>query len=330
MSIEIKTEDFVPKRFTYGHIARRLGADKPASRYQEGTYDLQATTNFHYRPLYEPEFELYDEAKTKVKMEDWYKAIDPRQYYYATYNIARAGMQQSTEKNFKFVANKGLIEKLPQLVKEKIEKSLIPVRHLHWGSNMNMSEICQRGYGSAVTAPCIFSAMDHLGMSQNISQIGFEIDGKTGVVLDQAKDIWMEEKSWQGIRKLIEDTFVLRDWFELFIAQTACVNGIVLNYIYNSTDEYWEEASTPVAMLCEFSTDWLLEERKWTDNVLKIVAAESEENMNQVKEWLKKWSRQSYEALVPYAHSTGDTGLEKLNQSMEEFKARLKKLKIEL
>lgn len=329
MSIEIKTVDFVPKRFTYGHIARRLGADKPASRYQEGIYDLQATANFHYKPLYEPDFELYEEGKTKTTMEDWYKATDPRQYYYATYNFARAAMQASTEKNFEFVRNKGLLEKLPELTKGKIEKSLIPIRHLHWGCNMNMSEICQRGYGSAITAPCIFSAMDHLGMAQNISQIGFELDGKTGVVLDQGKDIWVEDPAWQGIRKLIEDTFVERDWVELYVAQTLIVNGLVLEYVYNSTDAYWDEASVPVAMLTEFSTDWLKEEARWSDNVIKVIAGETVENMALVNKWVKKWSKQAFEALEVYAESTDDTNHAKLNALKENFNKRLSKLKLE-
>ena len=52
---------------------------------------------------------------------------------------------------------------------------------------MNMTEICQRGYGTAVTAPCIFSAGDHLGMAQIVSRIGLELDGQTGASLDAAK-----------------------------------------------------------------------------------------------------------------------------------------------
>ncbi len=51
MTIQIKTIDLEPKRQTFGHVARRLGGDKTASRYLEGTLDVQATDNFHYKPL---------------------------------------------------------------------------------------------------------------------------------------------------------------------------------------------------------------------------------------------------------------------------------------
>ena len=77
MTVQIKTMDYEPKRQTFGHVARRIGGEKPATRYQEATLDVQATSNFHYKPLWEPEYWQYDLAKTAVKMEDWYKPLDP-------------------------------------------------------------------------------------------------------------------------------------------------------------------------------------------------------------------------------------------------------------
>ena len=54
MQIDIRTRNLQPLRHTFAHVARRLGSDKPASRYQEATFDLQPTTSFHYRPLWDP------------------------------------------------------------------------------------------------------------------------------------------------------------------------------------------------------------------------------------------------------------------------------------
>jgi phenol hydroxylase P1 protein len=120
LSVQIKTIEFKPKRNTFGHIERRLGPDKAATRYQEATLDLQATENFHYKPLWEPEFWHFDKAKTAVEMADWYKPLDPRQFYYATYNIARATQQQAVERNFTFAEERSLLVKLPDSAKNKI------------------------------------------------------------------------------------------------------------------------------------------------------------------------------------------------------------------
>ena len=45
MQIDLRTVSITPLRQTYNHIAERLGADKPASRYIEGTMDVQANAN---------------------------------------------------------------------------------------------------------------------------------------------------------------------------------------------------------------------------------------------------------------------------------------------
>jgi phenol hydroxylase P1 protein len=309
MTVQIKTMDYEPKRQTFGHVARRIGEGKPATRYQEATLDVQATANFHYKPLWEPEFWVYDTRKTAVVMADWYKPLDPRQYYYATYNIARANMNQAVERSFTFADERGLIDKLSAEARSGIEHGLLPLRHLHWGANMNMTEICQRGYGTAVTAPCIFSAMDHLGMAQIVSRIGLALDGQSGVSLDMAKETWLNNPAWQGVRKLIEDTFVERDFFELFVAQTLAVNGVVFDLIYKHADAAWKEAGVTIAMLTEFMTDWRAEESRWSDSVIKTVAAESPENKALISQWAKLWIDRAVEAAKPLSASLlGDKG----------------------
>ena len=307
MSVQIKTIDLEPKRHTFGHIARRLG-DKPASRYLEATLDVQATDNFHYKPLWEPEYWHADKGKSAVVMEDWYKPLDPRQFYYATYNIARANMNQSVDRNFAFAEERGLIQKLSPEAKAAIERCLLPLRHLHWGSNMNLSEACQRGYGTAVTAPCMFSAAAHLGMAQIISRIGLALDGQTGSSLDKAKETWLKDEAWQGARKLIEDTFVLRDWVELYVAQTLAVNAVLLDLVYKHAEAAWRDGALPVAMLTEFMADWRAEESRWTDSVVKTLAAESEANKTLISGWAKHWIDRAIEAAKPLAHALGVEG----------------------
>jgi phenol hydroxylase P1 protein len=309
MTVQIKTLDMEPKRQTFGHVARRLGADKPATRYQEATLDVQATANFHYKPLWEPEYWVYDTRKTAVVMEDWYKPLDPRQFYYATYNISRANMNQSTERAFSFSEERGLIAKISPEARKQIETFLLPLRHLHWGANMNMTEITQRGYGTAVTAPCIFSAGDHLGMAQVISRIGLLLDGQTGVSLDLAKEVWINDPAWQGVRKLIEDTLVERDFFQLFVAQTLAINGVVFDLVYKMSDAGWKDAQIAVAMLTEFMSDWRADESKWSDSVIKTVAAESAENRALVSQWAHDWIARAVEAVKPLSAALlGDNG----------------------
>lgn len=301
MTIQIKTLDMEPKRQTFGHVARRIGADKAATRYQEATLDVQATANFHYKPLWEPEFWTYDPAKTKMVMADWYKTLDPRQYYYAAYNISRSNMNQAVERRFTFAEERQLAEKISAEARKQIETFLLPLRHLHWGANMNMTEITNRGYGTAVTAPSIFSAGDHLGMAQIISRIGLLLDGQTGVSLDMAKEVWVNDPAWQGVRRLIEDSFIERDWFQLFIAQTLAINTVIFDLIYKMGDAGWQDAQMTIAMLTEFMSDWRADEGRWSDAVVKVVAAESEENRALASQWAAAWIARAVAAARPLA-----------------------------
>jgi len=71
MSIESSAKSITPVRLAYGNLERRFGDKKPASRYQEAVYDIQPTTNFQYRPLWDKNHDIYDVSKTAIVMEDW-------------------------------------------------------------------------------------------------------------------------------------------------------------------------------------------------------------------------------------------------------------------
>ena len=103
MAIDLRTVSITPLRQTFGHLARRMGADKPASRYLEATMDLQPVENYHYRPTWEPERDIFDTRRTAITMKDWYALKDPRQYYYGAWTLARGKMQEIAEGDFDLV-----------------------------------------------------------------------------------------------------------------------------------------------------------------------------------------------------------------------------------
>ena len=95
MQYELRTQVIEPPRKTFTHLVNRYG-DRPASRYEEGSIDIQPKENFHYRPLWDPEHELYDETYSDFRLTDPYSFTDPRQYYYAPYVTSRAAMADAS------------------------------------------------------------------------------------------------------------------------------------------------------------------------------------------------------------------------------------------
>lgn len=330
MQIDLRTVSIEPLRQTFDHLARRFG-DKPASRYQEGSYDIQAEENLHYRPTWDPDQELYDTSITKIVMKDWYALKDPRQFYYSTYTLARARQQDTTEANFDFVESRGLAEMLPENLKSLALSILVPLRHAAWGANMNNTFICGYGFGTAFTQPCMYHAMDHLGIAQYLSRLGLLL-GDTDA-LNDGKSAWLESDVWQPLRRYVEDGLVLRDPFELFVAQNAALDGILYPLVYERIVDglLAKQGASAVAMLTQFMNDWFGETRKWVDAVLRTAAAESDHNRQLLQEWTQKWSNRAAAALLPVAGlALGSEADGAIGEEMSAFKARMKKNGIEI
>lgn len=330
MQIDVRTVSIEPVRKTFDHLARRFG-DKPASRYQEGSYDIQAAENLHYRPTWDPDQELYDPNLSRIRMKDWYDLKDPRQFYYSTYTLARARQQENVEANFAFVEARGLQDMLPEDIHEKSLKLLVPLRHAAWGANQNNTLACGYGYGVVFTQPCMYHAMDNLGISQYLSRIGLLLGGVEA--LDQAKDAWLNDSAWQALRRLVEDMMVIRDPFEVFVAQNVVLDGLLYPIVYERlVDTYLaSQGGQAVAMLTQFMTNWFTESKKWTNGVLKVTAAESDENSKVLSEWISQWSDRAVSAILPVVNSVLDERVDEMvSEELEAFRARIVKTGIQL
>lgn len=325
MNLDIKAENLTPRRSTYAHVARRYGDDRPASRYDEATYDLQATTNFHYRPLWQPEYEIFDVRRTAVVMEDWYAFSDPRQYYYATYNINRANMNAAADRAFEFVADRGLVARIDPAWLDTVRHYLIPLRHFEWAADLNSLRITDWGYGTRVTSAAMFAAADRLGMAQLLTRISLVLDDNDEAGLTTARNAWLEAADWQGVRRMVEDTLVVQDWFETFMAQYVAADGILHPLVYGTFDDAGlEKGATAVSMMCEFMVDWMKDNVRWVDALVQVAASESEANAELLSGWYRTWRDRAVDAATPLATTVlGDAGPSAVATIREGLDARM-------
>lgn len=324
MTIEIKTSTLEPVRNTFEHIKRRFG-DKPATRYQEASYDVQATNNFHYKPFWDAEHELNDPSRTAIEMEDWYELKDPRQFYYGTYVQQRAKMQNLADNSYKFFEKRDLTGLLSEDIKEKLITLLIPLRHVDHTANLNNVYGSAYGTGTVVTQALLFYGADRLGIAQYLSRIGLILDGNSGDVLVRAKQCWMEDETLQGLRALCEETLIIKDWFELFLVQDLLIDTLVYDLAYNQFDAWLlAHGGQDVGMLTEFMQVWHKDSSRWLDSVVKTAVAESDANKQMMESWVESWRGKIEEALAPYAQEL--LGGDALSQSSDVLDKRLNKL----
>jgi phenol hydroxylase P1 protein len=330
MQIDLRTVTIEPLRHTYDHLAARFG-NKPASRYQEGSYDIQAVENLHYAPTWDPQQSLYDTRITRIVMQDWYALKDPRQFYYSSYTLTRARQQETAEANFNFVESRGLAAMLPDALRDTALRLLLPLRHAAWGANQNNTLICGYGYGAVFTQPCMYQAMDQLGIAQYLSRLGLLLGDVD--TLAEAKRAWLEDATWQPLRRLVEDTMVVRDPCELFVAQNLAIDGLLYPLVYERLVDglLSAQGGSAVAMLTQFMSDWFDETRKWVDAVLKTMAAESEANRQQLRDWTLHWSARAAEAITPVvAIALGEQAAEIVDEQLGQFRSRVARTGIAL
>ncbi|MGH8517169.1 MAG: aromatic/alkene monooxygenase hydroxylase subunit beta [Panacagrimonas sp.] len=330
MNIDLRTVTLEPLRQTFSHLERRFG-NKPSSRYQEATYDIQAIENLHYRPTWDPEQKLYDPDVTRIVMKDWYALKDPRQFYYSTYTLARARQQDAVDADFTFIESRGLAAAAPDRWRKVVLDLLVPLRHAAWGANQNNMLACAYGYGVAFTQPCIMHAMDNLGIAQYLSRLGLVLGGEEA--LDLGKRAWTEGSTWQPLRRLVEDTMSIRDPVQVFVAQNLVIDGILYPMVYQRiVDDFLCSQGMPsVAMMCRFMSDWFEESRKWVDAVLGTMVAESEANRTVLQSWVRHYTKQAVTALQPIAEiAMPEHAAQLIDEVCESFHTRLKKLGLPL
>jgi len=325
MQMDLRTVSITPLRHTYSNVARRFG-DKPASRYQEGTYDLQSEVNFQYRPTWDPDHEIFDKRRTKIVMNDWYDFKDPRQFYYGAYTLARAKQQDAAEANLNFVESHNLVGTMSEDLLLRARRLLIPLRHVAWGGNLNNASICAYGYGTAFTQPFIFQSMDQLAIAQYLTRVGLLLGDET--TLDEAKDAWLNADEWQGLRRYVEDTFVVKDPYELFVAQTIALDGLLFPMVYEAivNGVFASQGGTPVGLATQFMGEWFGENKRWADATLKTALKESEANKTQIEAWVTHWRDRAAAALRPLAQIAVAEGADELlAEQVEQFNARMAK-----
>lgn len=330
MQIDLRTVAIAPQRQAFDHLVRRFG-DKPASRYQEGSYDIQAAENLHYKPTWDPDHLLYDTSLSRIVMADWYALKDPRQFYYSTYTLTRARQQETAEANFSFVESRGLGDMLSDELRDVALKVLVPLRHAAWGANQHNTFICGYGFGTTFTQPCMYHAMDNLGIAQYLSRLGLLLGDAEA--LDAGKVAWLDAAAWQPLRRYVEDCLVCRDPFELFVAQNVALDGLLYPLVYETIvdDVLASQGGTPIAMLTQFMTDWYSETRKWVDATVKTAAAESPENKALLEKWITHWRDRAASALMPVAQIALGAQTDALtSEVVSQFNARLAKAGVTL
>ncbi len=275
MQFELRTQVIEPRRKTFTNLVKRYG-DRPASRYEEGSIDIQATENFHYRPLWAPDHWQYDPDFTAFRLTDPYSFLDPRQYYYAPYVQSRAAMNDSFASSLDYVESRDLLKKLPAGWDAVLGDILLPLRHYEAGAELITIEGARMAYGTTIDQCCTYSAFDRIGNAQNISRIGIVFSDGHDHALAAGKDKWLTDPALQGLRRLIEELLCEHDYAKELVALDLC-DQLLYALMFTHLDEAsLVGGAGGYSLLAQHFGKWFADQRRWIDALVKAWLADEQ------------------------------------------------------
>lgn len=318
MPYEIKQNVIDPIRMGFDWVERRLG--RPANRYQEASIEIQAEENFHYRPLWDPAHDLFDEERSRLRLSDWYAFTDPRQYYYFPYNVARSKAAEQLDTSLKYMTDAGVFDNLVEPWKAFFMDLLAPLRHYEYGAQLALAEISRFSYGTTIEQCAIYSAFNHLGNAQQLTKLVLQFPDSL-TALTRAKEHWMDASTMQPLRQYIEDALVLGDWGEQWVALQVCLASYLYPLVFKQAEKIGQSTGLGMGgMALRYFYDWYRDDRRWSEELLSVlVRDEKYPNSVVLQEWVKQWQERARTAITPIAAYLSELGS---NVSAQDLIAR--------
>lgn len=303
MQYELRYQVIEPKRHTYQNVIDRLG-DQPASRYLEATLDVEPRENFHYRPTWAPDRELYDERYSALRLADPYSYADPRQFYYTPYVTNRAALHDEFGKTLSYLEQRDLLAKLPAEWRAVLAAVVIPLRHYESGAQLISVTGARFAYGTSLEQCCTFAAFDRIGNAQMLSRAGIALGGGTGETLQMAKQEWLDGAHLQPLRRLVEEIMVGKDWAEGLLA-VDLVDSLLYPLLYRDLDEAaLTGGGGAFSLFAQHLSAWFTDQRKWLDALRSAWVTDPEHgarNRAELARIVGTWAPRAREAVAALA-----------------------------
>lgn len=315
MGYELRTNVVDPVRNTFSYLVERFG-DRPATRYQEASFNLQAMEHFHYRPTWDAERELYDPNFTDLKLTDPYSYTDPRQYFYTPFVANAAARYEAFGQTLTYIEDRRLLDKLPENWQTVLTGFLLPLRHYEQGAQMICSNASRFAYGTTIAQPAAFASLDRIGNAQHLSLIGLALAGGAADTLTEAKKNWLYAPPLQGLRRLIEELLVEGDW-AVGLLGLDLADDLLYPLMYEHLDERaLNHGATAYSLLARHFHDWYGNHRKWINALVKAWTGDpqhGEANIKVLSRIADRWYPRACTAVHTFAEgfaaSTGSTSI---------------------
>lgn len=252
---------------------------------------------------------------------DWEAFRDPDEMTYRSYNVLQDGQETYIERlldeHDELAHDQGLS---PEWL-DTLSAVYTPARYLVHTVQMASHYLVQIVPSSTVRSCVLYQATDQMRWLSQIAYRTAELNKhypEKGFATAE-RGIWEDNPIWQGFRELMENVLITYDWGEAFIALNLvakpAIDETLLRQLAATARRYDDGL---LGLLCDSVYRDVQRSRTWTAALVRM-AAEREENVTVINDWLEKWLKTADKAIDAYCQ-----GLPESPDASEEARAALR------
>ncbi|MBE3552116.1 MAG: toluene hydroxylase [Kyrpidia tusciae] len=245
------------------------------NEYEEVTVREQPYLHGHYRFKYgKTEYDIYDPRFTRIRVKDWDAFRDPKRLWYETYTLSRKKMAEDVEGVFDRAQKLGIYNWVSDSWKAFAKDFYTPLRHYEYAGAVQLQHVVRYAMGCPIEQTATYTAFDKQGRAQWLSVWALEVVGDEGLpALERGRDLWVNDKAYDGLRRYMEHVLVAEDWAEALVALHLTLGPLLDRILYQEMNEValaHRDAVIPeLALVCAEQVQW---QEQWTETLFKMVA----------------------------------------------------------
>jgi toluene monooxygenase system protein E len=286
---------------TYSHLM--------AARRMPSEYDL-VTSKLHYYVTrgFEVETPLagwyrrYQQA-SPLSCENWDDFRDPRETTYSKYTALQREKEAHVDGILRSISGSDYDARLAPAWLERLERLLSPARFVFHGLQMAAAYVGQMGPSGRITIAGALQTADEMRRVQRFAYRMAMLKLLRDDFGDGGKKQWLEDPSFQPLRRAIEELLCSYDWGEALCALNLCVKPVVDELFLTELSERSKaEGDYLFGQICFSLGEDCAWHRSWTEALLKHAIAARAENAAVVAGFIEQWlprAERAAEALGP-------------------------------
>ena len=252
----------------------------------------------------------WKEDSTRLRHPDWYRYRDPAQHWQRTYIRHQEQQESAIERATEDAGHNGTLAALDAgWVRDILSTHWRACSHLEYAIFRALCPAQREALGDTLSTALCFQSFDHLRHAQDVVIYLVELERHHDAVEDAAgRRAWMENPSYQPMRRLAERILNTGDWGELMIGLNLAV-GPLLQQVSLSSLVRANAGANGDDVAAQILTTTERDRRRnlaateaFVRMVLDPAIPTAAANLAVIEEWLGRWSgwaRMAADALRP-------------------------------